>query len=237
MIKVDNIDVWGFEHAIRGINVKGYRRTRNGKYETFVHSGRKTISLGTYENEDDAKEIVIQYRIKRFIESCEKLGLNASDGIEYERKYVAFPSGTILNYHGKMMVGAVDRCGYRHILVNGKNQNVHRIIAKLFIPNPNNLPQVNHKDGNKLNNAADNLEWCTRSDNLLHAYRNGLEKRRTGEEHHSHKLTSEAVGYIRKFYKKRDKNLGAIALAKKFGVDRTTILDVVNGKSWNEVSV
>ena len=88
-----------------------------------------------------------------------------------------------------------------------------------------------------MNNAADNLEWCTRSDNLLHAYRNGLEKRRTGEEHHSHKLTSEAVRYIRKFYIKRDKNLGAIALAKKFGVDRTTILDVVNGKSWNGVSV
>ena len=59
------------------------------------------------------------------------------------------------------------------LCVNGnKSQpSLHRLIAKTFIPNPNNLPQVNHKDGNKLNNRVDNLEWCTCAENSQHRSR------------------------------------------------------------------
>ena len=52
-----------------------------------------------------------------------------------------------------------------------KTHSVHRLVAEAFIPNPNHLPQINHKDGNAKNNQVDNLEWCTCQDNLLHSFR------------------------------------------------------------------
>lgn len=68
--------------------------------------------------------------------------------------------------------------GYYYISLskNGivKKQHIHRLVAKTFIPNPDNKICVNHKDGNKLNNFIDNLEWNTYSENNQHAYDNGL---------------------------------------------------------------
>lgn len=56
-----------------------------------------------------------------------------------------------------------------------KSVSVHRIVAETFISNPNNLSQINHIDGDKMNNKVDNLEWCTQSENMKHAYKTGLE--------------------------------------------------------------
>ena len=69
--------------------------------------------------------------------------------------------------------------GYRIVTLTKnkieKNVSVHRLVAQAFIPNPNNLPQINHIDGNKMNNNVNNLEWCTQSENMKHAYINNLE--------------------------------------------------------------
>lgn len=57
---------------------------------------------------------------------------------------------------------------------NAKTFKIHRLVATYFIPNPNNLPQVNHIDGNKENNFVNNLEWCTCNENMEHSYKIGL---------------------------------------------------------------
>lgn len=68
-----------------------------------------------------------------------------------------------------------------------KNHYIHRLVAQAFIPNPENKPQVNHKDGNKLNNCVDNLEWVSACENMRHAYKNNLIKHCFGSDNHNHK--------------------------------------------------
>lgn len=79
----------------------------------------------------------------------------------------------------RIVKGITDHDGYQKVYVsNGesfKRMFVHRIVALAFIPNPNNLPVVNHKDENRQNNRAENLEWCTVRDNTIY---NGMPMRR-----------------------------------------------------------
>ena len=69
-----------------------------------------------------------------------------------------------------------------------KTYRVHRLVAETFIPNPNKLPQVNHKDGNKQNNCVYNLEWITNYDNIQHAVKNGFFKRKKGSSRKTEEL-------------------------------------------------
>ena len=109
---------------------------------------------------------------------------------------------------------------------------VHKAVAETFISNPSNLPEVNHKDGNKLNNHVDNLEWCTGTENMKHASEYGLLHPRRGEDTSWSKLTNETVKYIRDNYIPYSKEFGTRALGRKFGVDHDTIRSVLNNKSW-----
>lgn len=111
---------------------------------------------------------------------------------------------------------------------------VHRAVAQAFIPNPNNLPQVNHKDGNKLNNNVDNLEWVSAKQNTIHAVINNLYK--SGENSELSKLKEEEIKYIKENCIPNDKNFGCAALGRKFNVHPTTISKIIHNCSWKEYS-
>lgn len=79
-----------------------------------------------------------------------------------------------------------DSHGYRAVELCMNNNRytvgIHRLVALTFIPNPENKPEVNHKDRNKSNNNVENLEWVTQSENVAHAYRHGVEPRPTHQD-------------------------------------------------------
>ena len=114
-------------------------------------------------------------------------------------------------------------------------RNTHRFVAKAFIPNPDNLPSVNHMDGNKQNNHVSNLEWVTQKENIRHAMNTGLTDI-SGEKNNKAVLTEEDVRMIRKIYISGSQEFGQVALGRKFGVSPNTIGFIVKGKTWKHVA-
>lgn len=149
---------------------------------------------------------------------------------------------------GRLRKTSISCKGYEMVILfkNGKRKNcsVHRLVAETFIPNPNNLPEVNHKDEIKTNNFVDNLEWCTRIYN--ENYGTGIKKaietkrkngtlgshtsRNKGENNPNSKITNEQVKYIRNNYIKNDKVFGGVALARIFGVKKECIYRILSKK-------
>lgn len=119
----------------------------------------------------------------------------------------------------------------------GKTISVHRIVAETFIPNPDNLPCVNHKDGNKYNNNVDNLEWCTHSENNYHAFENGLKVIPSGVNSKLSKLTYDDVVEIKKCLILGDPEYGARPLGKKYGVDHIVISDIYHNVKYKDVKI
>lgn len=98
----------------------------------------------------------------------------------YKGQYQVNRNGQVKNQKtNEILVPVLASTGYLYVKLKGGRfpQFIHRLVAMSFIPNPNNLPVVNHKDGVKINCKVDNLEWCTHSENTIHAYETGLKKR------------------------------------------------------------
>ena len=136
--------------------------------------------------------------------------------------------------HGKKLKSYVGSNGYPHITFRDGNKikgfNVHRILGIAFIPNPLNLPQINHKDGNKLNNNLSNLEWCTYSGNVKHAYSTGLRKCQRGVNSKTAKLNPDKAKEICMSYK--EGGISMIEIGKRYGISGSTVSDIISGKTW-----
>ena len=95
-------------------------------------------------------------------------------------------------------------CGYCSVMLskNGKVRrfNVHRLVAEAFIPNPSNLPEINHKDENKTNNCVDNLEWCTSKYNANYGNRNSLISKLKRERDKKNKLNNDMKQFLEDLY-------------------------------------
>lgn len=132
------------------------------------------------------------------------------------------------------------RTGYYSVRVSLGSRNkkthilIHKAVAYTFLQNQNNLPEINHKDGNKLNNNVSNLEWCTSHENQQHKYDIGLfnKNKIIGENNHNAKLSWNDVEYIREHYVYRSKEYGVTALSKKFNVSDAVIISILKNKSW-----
>ena len=142
--------------------------------------------------------------------------------------------GRVKSFHrGKRRIlkPAVSIHGYLYVSLPKDNKmwkpKIHRLVALSFLPKVEGKKQINHIDTHKLNNHVSNLEWCTPTENNLHAVGNGLIK--SGEDNYNAKLTNEQARYIRD----NPDGLTGKELAKKFGVCTTTISTIRQGKKYS----
>lgn len=112
---------------------------------------------------------------------------------------------------------------------------VHRAVALTYIPNPDDLPHINHKDGDPTNNNVSNLEWCDAAANARHAVANGLTTmpKQSGARNSQSKLTEADVRSIRA---EHADGQSCAAIARQFGLNPKTVNDIVRMKRWAHIS-
>lgn len=132
----------------------------------------------------------------------------------------------------------IQKSGYVGVVISlgmrGKCKmlKLHRCVASTFLENPSGKKYINHIDANKTNNHIDNLEWCTASENIKHAIRNGVLKSPSGSESVNAKLTEQDVFWILSNYVPRDSNYGVRAIARKYKIGHRTISDIIHRRAY-----
>jgi len=126
--------------------------------------------------------------------------------------------------------------GYRNVRIGDdlgsvRTMKVHRLVALTFLPRPTDLDavEVNHINGNKSDNRAENLEWVTRTQNIRHALRSGIVIPKRGEDHARAKLTAPQVEDIRSRLAKGE---GPKAISADYPVGENQIQHIAHGRRW-----
>jgi len=135
----------------------------------------------------------------------------------------------------RVFKGSINTKGYPTvcIYVNGefKTTRIHRLVAKSFIPNPENKPEVNHIDGVKTNNNVFNLEWVTGSENVLHAYKNNLMSSETNRR--CAKINKKEVVEIRDLYKNKIFKVAELSYLYELSIGG--IYNITSNKVWKNI--
>lgn len=135
----------------------------------------------------------------------------------------------------RRLKGSLTKKGYLLVALHEKPKKksiqVHRLVAEHFVSGGAAGLQVNHKDGNKSHNGADNLEWVTSKQNIRHAWANGLHQSLKGEQHNNAKLTEKQVLEIRALAKTKTRK----EIAKIYGVDYTNVCLIITRKAWKHI--
>jgi hypothetical protein len=114
------------------------------------------------------------------------------------------------------------------IYQDGKRKTIpiHRIVGETYLPNPDNLPEIDHKDDNRFNNHYTNLEWVTGEENRDRARQSGISP---------HKLTDDDVRYIRKNYQRYSKDFNGVKLGEIFKIHQSQISLIVRNLLYKDV--
>lgn len=155
----------------------------------------------------------------------------------YEGRYSITKEGEVYSHiRNRNLVPYKDSNGYFMIGLrkdgNRKMYKLHRIIAEHFIPNLDNKPQVNHKNGIKVDNNLDNLEWVTNAENVQHAFDNGLAVGLKGEKNPSSILTEADVKEIRDLIKE---GMKLKEIASSYNISRRSINNIKLNRTWKDV--
>lgn len=160
-------------------------------------------------------------------------------GIDFAQEYRIDENGHIYSpWRGWKEMSQHINNGYKELylyLVDGRRKcfKVHRLLMETYSPIENSKElQVNHIDGNKANNNINNLEWCTRSENLKHAFRIGLEQSPKGEKNYFHKLNDQQVKEICTRLQQKEK---ITKIANDYGVSKGCIYNIKNKKHWKHI--
>lgn len=152
-------------------------------------------------------------------------------------KYTLYEDGRLYSeYVKRFLEPCINGRGYLQfgLKVDGKHTNfrVHRLVAENFLER-GEFDEVNHIDGNKMNNHVSNLEWCSRGDNIQHAYDLNLRKKPSGTLNGRNWITEETVRLICEDIKAGDKTA---VIARKHNVNWHNVDAIRKKKNWKEIS-
>ena len=295
MIKIENIDVYGWEAAIRGARnpMNSWDRMdscyNNGEFEIgendydllrrltiagpehrkwnrmvtvtmditapmYWFSEYDTYKVGTVANSTSKMHRLLHKPFELSDFSFHHLtGENNVTYFDTEidknnevwKDCVGFEDYSVSNYgrvyskrRDKFLKLCVNSSNYKKCVLKGKNLYVHRLVAQAFLENPNNLEEVNHKDGNKWNNNVDNLEWVSKSENAKHAFDLGLRNisgyTRYKVAQSGHIFSQMDIDLIFEMYAE---GMSKKEIAQKMGCYDSTICNILNCKTYNQINL